>query len=246
MTPAQFAAYVRLKTHTNSTTFTDADMLIFMGVRQDEIAASILKTDEDILLIPQTADLVASTISAREYPLPSDIISRVKTISAKLDGTNWRKLTELDINQLNFPVETETDITNHFSNDEGECFFDLRRKSIYIYSGTIVAGSAALKVYVDTYPTAISDMTSTTDMSVDPSTTTHGIPRPMHKIWATGVIIDYKSSKEKPIPLTEREQNYELDMQNAIVTLKHGNLDREVTGDLPGEVEMQGSDGSEF
>ena len=230
MTPAEFITFVRYKTKTNSTTFPDAEILSYMAMRQDEIAHAILKTDEDILLIPQTMGLIADR---RDYALPSDILSRIKRVEAKLDGTNWLKLDEIDLTQITFPIATETDITTHYANLEGECAFDILRKALYIYSGTIITVSGGLKVYCDTYPTAITDLTSVTDMSVDPSDTTHGIPRPMHKIWAMGVIIDYKESKDKPIPLTEREQNYEMEMQKAIETLKHGNLDREVIGSLP-------------
>lgn len=242
MTPAQLASYVRLKTRTNSTTFTDADILIFLRQRQDEIAHAILKADEDILLIPETLNLVANQ---REYALDDDIISRIKRVEVTFDGTNWVKLDETDVTKIKVPISTETEITNHFSNEEGNCFFDIQRKAIYILSGTISAVTNGLKFWVDTYPTAITDLSSNTEMNVDPSTTTHGIPRPMHKIWADGVIIDYKSSREKPIPLTEREQNYEMYMEKAIVTLKHGNLDREVIGELPPASE-RGDEGFDY
>ena len=237
MTPVQLAAYVRYKTRTNSTTFTDADIVTLLRQRQDEIAHAILKADEDILLIPETLNLV---LSQREYPLDEDIISRIKRVEAKLDSTNWLKLDEIDITSIKVPIASETDITNAFSNTAGNCFFDISRKAIYILSGTIIAVTAGLKFWVDTYPTAVTDLTSGTEMNIDPSTTTHGIPRPLHKIWATGVIIDYKQSREKPIPLNEREQNYELDLQKAIETLKHGNMDREVVGSVPYD------DGSEY
>ena len=243
MTPAQFAEYVRLKTRTNSTTFTDADIIILMRQRQDEIAQSILKTDEDLLLIPQTADLV---LNQRDYPFPADILSRIKRVEAKLDGTNWLKLNEIDITKIKVPIASETDITNEFSNEEDNCFYDLLRKSIYIYSGSITAVTSGLKLWCNTWPTAITSLAGTDDMSLDPSTTTHGIPRELHKIWATGVIIDYKESREKPIPLTEREPNYEFDLQKAIETLKHGNLDREVVGDLPDKMTFHGEDGSDL
>ena len=88
-------------------------------------------------------------------------------------------------------------------------------------------------------------MDSATDMSVDPSTTTHGIPKELHELWARGVVIDYKESREKPIPLTERELKYEFDKQKAIETLKHGNLDREVIGTLP-PASDRGNDGSDY
>lgn len=230
MTPAQFAYYVRQKTRTNSSTFTDADMLSYMLVVQDEIAKAILKADEDILLIPETVNLVANQ---REYPQDQDMISRIKRVEAQLDGSNWIRLIETDLTQIDTPIASESEITNRFTNEEGNAFYDLSRKSIYILSGTISSVTNGLKFWTDTYPAAITDLSGGTDMSIDPSTTTHGIPRPLHKLWAMGVIIEYKEGKEKPIALTEQEQNYEMLLQRAIETLKHGNLDREVIASVP-------------
>lgn len=236
MTPAEFATYVRLKTKTNSTTFTDVDIKALMKVRQDEIAEAILKVDEDILLVPQYTTLVADQ---RDYDMPSDILSRIKRVEAKLDGTSWVPLTEIDITSIDYPIVTEANITDVFNNNqlsEGNpegARFDIIRKSLVIYSGTIVGVVDGLRCWCDTYPAAITNLASTIDMADDPSPTTHGIPRSMHRIWAKGVIIDYKESQAKPIPLTEREKAYELDLQKAIETLKHGNLDREIIGELP-------------
>ena len=75
-------------------------------------------------------------------------------------------------------------------------------------------------------------------MSVDPSTTTHGVPRVLHEIWARGVAIDYKESREKPIPLTEREQSYNNDLDEAIALLKMGNKDREIISQVPHGAEV--------
>lgn len=241
MTGAQFAAYIRLKTRTNSTTFSDADIITLAVQRQDQIAQSILKADEDILLIPQTTGLVANQ---RDYPFPADILSRIKRVEAKLDGTNWIKLNEMDITQHGKATD-ETSITYHFSNDEGNAYYDLLRKSIMIYSGTITTVAGGLKLWCNTWPSAISDLSGSTDLSVDPSTTTHGIPRSMHEIWARGVIIDWKQSREKPIALTETEQFYDRDLDRAVETLKHGNLDREVIASIPNASD-RGNDGQDF
>lgn len=242
MTAAQFVEYVRLKTRTNSTTFVDNDVIILMRQRQDQIAQDILKADEDLLLIPQTTSLV---LNQRDYSFPSDILSRIKRVEVMLDGTNWLKLREIDLVEINVPIATETDITNKFSNVKGNCFYDLLRKSIYLYSGTITSVTNGLKLWCNTWPTAITNLADTTDMSIDPSTTTHGIPRSMHEIWARGVIIDWKQSREKPIALNENELNYDRDLQKAIVTLKHGNLDREVIGSLP-PASTRGNDGADY
>ena len=250
-TPVKFAAYVRYKTRTNSTTFSDTDMKVLMRFRQDEIAKAILKADEDILLIPQKANLVASSITAREYPFPQDILSRIKRVEAQLGGTDWIPLKEIDITQIGVPISTETNITDVFNNSSlskgnpNGARFDMSRKSIYIYSGTITATTDGLRIYCKTWPAAITDLTATADMSQDPSTTTHGIPRVMHEIWARGVIIDYKESREKPIPLSERELKYEFDMQKDIAALKHGNLDREVIPALP-PASDRGNEGADY
>lgn len=236
MTPAQIATRIRFFTRTSSVTFVDADILHLLNQRIDEVAQAILKTDEDIFLIPQTDDLV---LNQRVYAFPSDILSRIKRVSAKFNGTDWIPLYELDISGVSTPIVTEANITDIFNsyqvsntNPHG-ARFDIMRKSIKIYSGTISAVTDGLQLWCMTWPAHVTDLSSTTDLSVDPSTSTHSMPRSVHRLLVSGVVIDYKSSREKPIPLSERELNYERDLEKAIETLKHGNLDREVIGELP-------------
>lgn len=248
MTPTEFATHVRFMTRTTSVTFTDAEILALMKLRQDEIARAILRADEDILLIPQTSNLVANQ---REYPFPTDIIARIKKVVAKFDGTNWIPLTEIDISDVTVPLETEANVTASFNSLQYEktnpqgARYDIRRKSLYLLSGTISAVTNGLRLYLSTYPKTITSLFNSIDLSVDPSDTTHGIPRSLHEIWARGVIIDYKSSREKPIPLTERELSYQMDLDKAIETLRHGNLDREVIGHLP-PASDRGNDGFDY
>ena len=229
MSPSDLAAYVRLKTRTNSNTLTDADILILLDTRIDFIAQRILDADEDIFLVPQTANLKENV---REYSFPKTILSRIKRVEAKLDGTNFLVLGEFDLPDYRKPTD-ETNITNEFANLEGECFFKIMRKSIVIYSGSITDVTGGLKIWCMTWPAHITDLTSTTGMHEDPTTRTHGIPRAFHQSLADGVVIDWKESKEKPIPLSEREMTYEIRVREAISTLRHGNLDREVIGKLP-------------
>lgn len=244
MTPAQLAEYVRLRTRTNSTTFTDADMLILLNVVKENICQRALEVDEDIFELPTYMNLVADQ---REYPLHSNLLSRISRVEAALDGTNYIKLFEFDLTELDEPVTGETNITNNFSNNEGDAFFDIMRKSIWIYSGTITAVTNGLRIWLNTYPANVASMGLTTDMSVDPSTTTHGVPRELHKSIAEGIIIEWKSSREKPIPLTEREQKFEYDLEKSIQTLKKANYDREVLGAVPcGTYDMTDEDGSDL
>jgi len=243
MTPAQAAAYIRLKTRTNPTTLTDANILVLFNVSKNFICQRALEVDEDIWLVPTTYDLVADQ---REYPLSSNILSRIERVEAKLDGTNWLKLKSIDLTDFDDPVASETDITNTFSNNKGEAYYDIKRKAIYIYSGSITDVTDGLAIWQNTYPADISDMTSTTDMSVDPSTTTHGVPKALHKVICDDVVIEWKGSREKPIPLSDSELMHNQQIEQSFQTLKKSSYDTEVTGDLPNQVNMQGDDGSIF
>jgi hypothetical protein len=206
-------------------------MLILWNVIKNDLCQQALETDEDIFLVPTYMNLVANQ---REYPLHSNILSRIKRIEAALDGSNYLKLTSFDLTDHDKPVTGETNITSHFANLESECFYDLMRKAVWIYSGTITNVSDGLRIWVNTYPADITgDMTSSTDMSVDPSTTTHGVPKALHKVISDGVIIAWKGSLEKPIPLSDHEILHERHVQNAFQTLKKASYDTEVVGQIP-------------
>lgn len=230
MTPEKLAAYVRLKTRTNSTTLTDADLITLANVVKDKLVWRALEADEDLFLVPTYLNLVANQ---REYPLHSDLLSRIKRVEAKLDGTNFIKLYEFDLPQHTYPISTEADITAHFGNEEGNAFFDIMRNSIWIYSGTITNVTAGLKIWLNTIVADITSMVATEDMSIDPSTTTHGIPRALHKVLADGIVMEWKQSREKPIPLSDLEQVWDLEIDRAVSSLKRANYDRDVLGLIP-------------
>lgn len=236
MTPAKMAEYIRYKTRTNSTTLTNADLIILANAVKDKLVWRALEADEDLFLVPTYLNLVADQ---REYPLHSDLLSRIKRVEAKLDGTNFIKLYEFDLPQHTYPISTEADIVAHFGNTEGDAYFDIMRGSIWIYSGTITAVTSGLKIWLNTIVADITSMVSTTDMSVDPTTTTHGIPRALHKPLADGIVIEWKQSKEKPIALSDTELRWDLEVDRAVSSLKRANYDRNVIGLLP---EDDGSD----
>ena len=237
MTPVEFATYVRLKTRTNSSTFTDADILVLLNHIKNEVCDRALEVDEDIFLLPTYLDLVADQ---REYPLYSALLSRIKRVEAKLDASDYIKLLPLDLTDINYAISSESQITANFTNSQDSAYYDIMRNALWLYSGTITAVSDGLRIWLNTRPSNVASMGLTTDMSIDPSTTTHGIPSALHRVVAKGVIIEYKEGKEKPIPLTEREQKWEFDLEKAIQTLKKADYGRETSGGEPT------TDGSEF
>lgn len=254
MKALDLATYIRTKTRTNTTTFTDAEMLPFVKFRQDEIARTIqnsLAEDEDIFLTPHIANLIASS-TQRDYGFEGDMLSRLKRVEAMFDGVNWVRLHGMDMNEYKGTHDEDSIIAN-FNNyqyqkasNPGGASYDIQRRSIFIYSGTIEPVTNGLKVWFFDYPAYITDLTENTlEIEDDPSNTTHGFPRELHEILARGVIIDWKDSQEKPIPLTEKELRYEYDMNKAILTLKHADQSRELIGQLPPASE-RGNDGADY
>ncbi|MCR4305477.1 MAG: hypothetical protein NUV73_00145 [Candidatus Daviesbacteria bacterium] len=241
MTPLELATYVRYKTRTNSTTLPDAEILSYLGVRLDAIIEKSLDADEDEMVVPSNATLVASQ---RQYSLPLTILSRIKYIEAMLDGTNWIHLDEMELSQYKRGTD-ETTITTYFQNIEGEAYYLRYWNSIFILSGTIVDVTDGIKLWLKTYPWTPNDLSSDTEMNVDHSATEHGIPRPLHKLLAKGIVIEWKESKDKPIPLTQSELMWDKQVQDAIYTMKHGNLDKEIIGSIP-SAQSRGDDGSNY
>jgi len=229
MTPAEFAQYVRFKTRTNSSTFTDADMLMLMNIHKDDLATEIIKANEDYFGTPETADLVAGQ---RQYPFPDDMLNQVKHVEAKLDGTNQIPLAEFDLTGYQRSTD-ETTITNLFSNTEGNAYFDIFSNSIWIYSGTITSVSAGLKIWSYQWPAKFTNLASTTDMAVDPSNTTVGFPRAFHELLARRVIIEYKTSGDKAMQLTDSELKYDVDLQRKLDSISEMNMSRSNTAALP-------------
>lgn len=224
-----FATLVRYRTKTNSTTFTDTEILNLANAIKDEMAAEIgKKVGEDYFGLRFTRDLVADQ---REYELPAELMGRIKYIEAKLDGTYWDKLYETDLLQYQKTTDEAT-IREQYADRKPA--FDLWDRSFIIYSGdAIIDVTDGLKLWAIIYPADFTDLTSTDDMSTNPTTTSHGFPREFHYLLVTAVSIAYKSSQTRPIPLSKKEQTYETDFESKINSLKGKNEDRNFKPTVP-------------
>ena len=228
MTPAKFATYIRLRTRTNANTFPDAEILEYANIIKDDIAKEITKVNEDYFVIELVRNLEAGK---RSYSFPTDVLNQIKYTEVCLDGTNWQTLDEFDLNSYRKPTD-EASILAEFAGKKPK--MELSGNQLMIYSGeTIQSVSGGLKMRAVIYPADLSSLAGTTDMAVAPSKISFGVPRQLHYIWATKVIVEYKGSKEKPIPLTEKEASVDKDLTLAINALKGGNLERSITATIP-------------
>lgn len=231
MTRKKFADLVRFYTSTDSTTFTDAEILLLANIYMLDIAEAIVEANEDFFITPATADLVADQ---REYSFPADMLLKMKYLEAKFSaGGDWIPLTELDLNDYNRATD-ETTITNYFANQPGQARYDIVRGSLYLYTGTITSVTGGLKLWFAAEPSVLSDVTDdVTDMSVAPSTVEHGFPKPFHELLARRLSMHYKSHVDRPIPLTEQELSYQNDLAMKLAKIKNPNLSRAVLRSTP-------------
>ncbi len=242
MTGTNFTSLIRNYTRTNATTLPDSEILLLSNVVKDDFAKEILKRDEGLFGVLATRNLVASNssdVTKREYSLPEDYLG-MESAEAKLDGTNWIHLFEFDLTKHRRPTD-ETTITSYYSNNEGEAFYDIFRKSLWIYSGAITATTAGLKLHYIAYPADLvtADLSGTTDLSLDPTSTTSQTPRQFHELWARKVSIIWKSTREKPIPLSERELAFDKDFKAALAAITNPNKGKDNTATLPDDTKYQ-------
>ena len=243
MTGTALATLVREYTKTDSNTFTDATLLVHLNNVKNELAPQIAKKNEQLFIIPATFDLVASSVTAREYPLPSTMLNQLATVELALDaddatifyicrsfpGGMQRLIRELG-------GITELNITGYFTNTNP--YYIKTRNGIYILTGSITssiatASNARGKIRYRKVPADLANLTGIVDLSVDPSNITFGMPLSTHEIWARRVSIIFKSSRPKPIPLSALELNYEKDLDKALDAISIDDLGDEIRGFLP-------------
>lgn len=233
MTPAQLNKLINMYCFGSASSdgdaqFSQADKLILINAFKDVFAGKIAKRNEDIFGMIFTDNLVAGQ---RTYPLPAAILNSIKGFEAKLDGANWQWLREFDLNSMKKPTD-EANILATFSGINP--MFELFDNSMTIYSDAAIIDVAdGLKLWAFVYPADIADLTSTVDMSVNPTTTSHGFPRQFHELLARRVAIAWKTGQDRPKTLNEKELVFNSDFESALNDITGGNLDRTVTSTVP-------------
>lgn len=230
-----FAAYIRQQTNTNSTTLTDADLLVFANVAKDELAGEIVaNVDEGYFDVEMVRNLEVNT---RDYTFTNDLLKHIKYASAKLDGTNAKYLREADYSlaeSQSLPMLENATVKEMFAGKSPE--FLITGRGITILSDRdIIAVTDGLKVVAEVYPEDVdADMlASVNDLSVPETDITHALPRASHLLWATKVIAMFKSSKDKPLPLTQSEQAILVNMEDVFEKLRKRNVVRSFQAAVP-------------
>lgn len=235
MTGATFTSYVHKLTGTNASTFPVADILVFANIEQASLAEDIASNvDEAYFLMEDVRNLEADE---RSYTYPVDFLKGIKYVSAKLDGTNWLYLRETDFGYIEGrkqPLMENTTIKSEYAQKSPE--YLLNGNEIMILSGAdIIAVTSGLKIMSEVYPEDLDsdDLSGSVDLSIASTTTAVRLPRAGYKALAKMVSIAYKTSKDKPLPLTEDERLLPVDKSELYNKLRGRNAVRVITGKVP-------------
>lgn len=247
-----FASYVRKQTKTDSTSFPDSDITLFANIAKDDLAEEIVQLDEDYFDLVLTTDIVASQ---REYSFPEDMLKNIKMVELKLDGENWKRAKEFDLNSYRLRQTERTyprnqlDVSPSFSEattDEetiqekfSDSFpeFDIDGESIVIYTATEpTAVTDGIKLRATIYPNDYtdSDWATAVDISVRANSTATALPRPSHEILARRTIILFKEANQ--IALNAFDLNFDVELAQMLNKLKQPNMDRVITPTVPRDV----------
>lgn len=235
MTGSNFTSYIRTRTKTNSTTLPASDIVLLANVVKDDLAAMIASNvDENYFDMEMTRPLEAGV---RDYTFDSGVIKNTRYASAKLNGTKWEYLTEADFGMMEGLKESmlEEDVLRaYYANKKSQ--YLITGMSLRILSGAeIIDVDAGLKVVAEVYPEDIStdNLASSIDLATPSVETAHRLHRATHRVWAKMVAIEYKQSREKPIPLTEDEKKIEIDLGELYKTLRKRNAVRTFVAGVP-------------
>ena len=225
---------IRRKTRTNTTTYTDADMLADVNMYKDEMASKIVERNNGMFLVPYTFNLVADQ---REYAVGDDVLNRIHKVEIRFSTTTSRFPAEF-IKDFH-GSETESEIVKEFTNSQGGFAYTIRRRAILILSGTIIDVTDGVRMWAHVYPEDLGNMTdNTVGLEVDPSTTTFGFPRQFHELLARRVGIEYKSRQPKPLPMSPVENNYEVDLDKQLDAIARVDNSAEYIAQLPNSSDL--------
>ena len=244
MTPKQIKNYVLTKLHVTSGEFYEnhTDMETVANMILDDMYGSISWKNLGYM---GELTVLNTTGSVRIYPIPTELLNKIVGIEVNTGSTTveWKPLKIKTKNDIPEFVFDEGWITSNYNNSDPVGF--VYGGSLYILSGTFPANTPGIRFWHINFPEKISSMDGTTELSIikkvsspDGGTTAIGLPRQFHRLFATGIIVDFKEANE--LPLVGRESLYDQDLAKKLNELSPLNTDEEIVATIPRD------DGSDY
>lgn len=214
MTIGDIATFARNLTNTDSTTWSNADVLIGINAAYQKIVSMILESQDESDFDDarrtnypvQTTPLVAEQ---RDYQLPvSEKVLKIKRVDITYDGTNYYRALPIDDGVPTFDMGANTSITDrNFTYTAPR--YDVKYNSIWIYPVATAAQVAAGAVIRVEWTRQVSEFTSA---ELTTGTAVPGFDDPYHPLLAYTTAYDYAVSRQLPqlAQIQTLMQDYEL------------------------------------
>jgi hypothetical protein len=221
--------------------------LDYLNHAKDYLAGLISQRDKrgNYFIVPDMDDLIADQ---REYALADDTLWHVFSVECAFTNTpdslgNLAYILGVPTDFSKFGVSrTEANIRSYFANNFLNFGYEIQRRAIYILSGAIdsvtIGGATVpngIRIRYRAYPADLTQLTDdTVDLSVDPTTTTFGFPKPFHELWAQRASMDWKSDNPGAVPPSALDASFVVDLEAALEGLDNSDMSREIFGTVPG------------
>lgn len=168
---------VRFRSSKDSTTLTDASLLILANKYFYQIVRQLIDLNEDVYAEISSTALVAAQ---KEYSLPSDSASTpfgsgsidVQRVEVTYDGTNWYVADEIDLTNMKTPIlgDTDANINANFSKSAPK--YAYADRSIWLFpvpvsTDSVAGGNTNLRIYWIKRPGELTADTNTPELPKD-------------------------------------------------------------------------------
>lgn len=212
-----FATFTKsLRTHTGTDDVTLPKETIAAFVNSELEGFSILATLPNLqeTYLGKTIPMNLAN-DTREYTIPNNVI-RTHNIEINYGGI-WVRMKEISLERMDAAINEE----------EVQKFFKNRLPMYSIYGGKyyiwtpdpITELIGWLKIYASVYPTEF-DENDFEENNIVEMSEVNELPRQFHQVLQKRVIISYKESRDKPIPLTQSEQMYKGDLETVLKSMR--------------------------
>lgn len=228
MTLGDIATTARFYTNTDTSSYTDAQLLININIWYQKIVSIIFESQDDTDFDDarrtdypiQTTPMVANQ---RDYAMAvTEAVLKIKRVDMTYDGSHWYRGTAKDSSEYGFGIgfdqasSTDTVFDQHFIQQAP--VYDVSYNSIFIApmpTATDVANGGTIRVEWErnVIPFTTADYTSVlTDSTVVP-----GFDAPFHPMLAAGAAFEYASARQLPqfAQLQQELQDWEVRVRQA-------------------------------
>lgn len=228
MTLGDVATKARAITNTDTSSYTDALLLIDINIWYQKIVSMIFESQDDTDFDDarrtdypiQTTPMVANQ---RDYQMAvSEAVLKIKRVDMTYDGSHWYRAQAMDSGQYGFGVgfdqatSTDTVFDQHFIQQAP--VFDVSYNSIFIAPMPLAAdvangGTIRVEWERNVIPFTTSDYTSVlTDSTVVP-----GFDAPFQPMLAAGAAFEYATTRQLPqlTQLQQQLQDWEVRLRQA-------------------------------